>query len=99
MLSKLPFVVPESTRTDVAVAIVIANYGLASGSFDYNYFDGSIYFRLTSDYCDCSIGEGLFEHMISCAVNTVEEYNDRFYMLAKGGQSLDDFLERESRIK
>ena len=91
-LSKLPFNMPEDKIIDGAIAASAANYGLVDGSFDYNIMDGSIIFRLTSSYRDSILSEDLFEYMIMVSAATIDEYNDKFLMLAKGMMSVEQFI-------
>lgn len=95
-LSRLPFVVPEDKRVDCALAICIANNGLVDGSFDYNLTDGEITFRLTSSYRDSILGAELFEYMIMCSASTIDNYNDKFFMLGKGMITIEQFIEQEN---
>lgn len=92
-LSSMPFKAPEEKRVDVAIAVCVANYGMVNGSFDFDINDGEIRFRLTTSYCGCEIGEPFFMDMMSTALNTVDRYNDRFLMLAKGLMTLEQFIE------
>ena len=94
-ISKLPFNIPEDKRVDAAVAVSVANYGLVDGSFDYDISDGEIRYRLTSSYRESLLGADLFEYMIMCAASTVDDYNDRFFMLSKGMIDVQKFIELE----
>ncbi|MBO7304590.1 MAG: YbjN domain-containing protein [Clostridia bacterium] len=96
-LSKLPFNAPEDKRVELAIAVCIANDGLVDGSFDYDISDGDIRYRLTSSYRDSTLGDDLFEYMIMCAASTVDNYNDKFFALAKDLITLDDFAKNENR--
>ena len=95
-LSKLPFSIPENKRVDAAVAVCIANYRLVDGSFDYNISDGEIVFRLTSSYRESTLGEELFKYMIMVSSSTVDEYNDKFFMIAKDMMNVRQFMEQEN---
>ena len=94
-ISKLPFNIPEDKRVDAAIAVSVANYGLVDGSFDYDINDGGIRYRLTSSYRDSYLSHDLFEYMIMCAASTVDQYNDRFFMLAKGMMTIQQFIEQD----
>ncbi len=96
-LSVLPVEMPEDKRIDGAIATCVANYGLVDGSFDYDISDGSIIFRLTSSYRESTIGDDLFEYMIYVSSGTIDDYNDKFFMLAKGMMTLQQFIEKENR--
>ena len=79
-------------RMDLAVATCAVNYKLADGSFDYNLETGRIGFRLTASYRESSLGEGLFNYMISCSTHTVDKYNEQFLRVGSGTVELGDFL-------
>ena len=95
VISKLPFNIPEDKRVDAAIAVSVANYGLVDGSFDYDISDGEIRYRLTSSYRDSDLGWDLFEYMIMCAASTVDDYNDRLFMLSKGMIDVNEFINKE----
>lgn len=96
-ISWMPFKVDESKRIDMALATCVANYGLADGSFDYNLADGTILFRLTSSYRESTLSEDLFEYMLMVAASTVDEYNDKFFMISKGMLTIQQFIESEQK--
>ena len=95
-ISLLPFTVAEDKRVDLAIAICAANYGLVDGSFDFDITDGSIMFRLTSSYKDSALGEDLFEYMLMVSASTIDEYNDKFFMITKGMLPLEQFIASET---
>ena len=94
-ISPMPFNIPEDKRVDGALAVCAANYGIVDGSFDYDLRDGEIRFRMTSSYRESTLSEELFEYMVVVAAGTVDRYNDKFFMLAKGMISVQQFLEQE----
>ena len=92
-LSKLPVTMPEEKRIDGAIATCAASNHLIDGSFDYDVMNGSIVFRLTSSYLNSDISEDLLEYMLMVSAATIDEYNDKFLMLAKGMITIQKFLE------
>ena len=94
-ISRMPFKTDESKRIDMALAICAANYGLADGSFDYSLADGTILFRLTSSYRGIALSEELLEYMLMVAVSTVNEYNNKFFMISEGELTVQQFIESE----
>ena len=96
-ISKLPFDFPEDKRLEGALAICAANYRLVDGCFDYNIANGEILFRLTSSYRQSILGEDLFEYMVMVSASTIDEYNDKFFMVAKDMMSIHQFIEQESK--
>lgn len=97
LLSWMPYKVEESKRLDMAIAVCVANYSLVDGSFDYNIADGTIVFRLTSSYKESELSEELFKYMIMVSATTVDEYNDKFFMISKGMMSVQQFIESEKQ--
>lgn len=95
-ISQLPFKAPEDKRIDMAIAVNVVNWGLCDGSFDYNVGDGRIIFRMTSSYRDSYLSEELFKYLIMVAASTVDNYNDKFFMLSKGMISIQKFIEENS---
>ena len=92
LLSQMPFVIPEDKRAALAVAISAANYGLIDGSFDYDYLDGTILFRLTSSFMESLVGKNMFEYMLMCSCITIDRYNDKFLVVAKKDMSNEEIL-------
>lgn len=92
MLSRLPFTFAEDHRVDGAVATSYINYKLADGSFDYDYFTGEVIFRLTATFIDSLVSEELLFYMVACSCYTVDEYNDKLLMVAKGMLPVDRFI-------
>ena len=95
ILSPLGFKFPEDKRIEGAIAACHASYALSDGCFDYDLSEGSISFRLTNAFHESEIGVDLIQYMISCTCVLVDEYNDRFLMLAKGMIDLQTFLSKE----
>ncbi len=96
-ISKLPFNMPEDKRVDGAVIVAVANYGLVNGSFDYDINDGEIRYRLTQSYLDGMPTQELIEYMIGASSSTVDNYNDRFFMIAKNMMTVSDFIKKEQQ--
>ena len=96
LLSPLSFKMSEEKRVEGAIATCAASYGMADGSFDYDISDGSISFRMTESFRNCSLGEGVIQYLISCACAMVDQYNDRFYDLARGKMTIKEFSDLES---
>lgn len=94
ILSPLPFAFSEAKRLEGAIATCQANYRMADGSFDYNFRDGKILFRMTSSYKESLLSKELLGYMIACSAFTVDNYNDKFLMIDKGLLSLDDFIKQ-----
>ena len=64
VVSPIPVAVPEAKRTDMAVAVSLANYIIVDGSFDFDFLEGTMLFRLTSSFRESLIGKELLEYML-----------------------------------
>ncbi len=92
LLSHLPFVIAEDKRLDIAVAVSAVNNALVDGCFDYDIASGHMFFRMTNSFIESRIAEEVFAYMLFCSCQTIDEYNDKFLMLAKGVLSIEQFL-------
>ena len=95
LMSLVPVQFEGDKRIEGAIATSQANYRLADGSFDFEYKTGRVMFRMTSSYMDSLISKELFEYMIAVACYTVDEYNDKFFMLAKGQMTIEEFFNKK----
>ena len=93
LTSKLPFVVREDKRVDMAIAVSGINYVLADGCFDFDITDGNIYFRMTNSFIDSEISEDVFVYLLLISSRIIDEYNDKFLMLSKGVLSVEQLLD------
>lgn len=92
LLSHLPYVVQEDKRLDVAIAVSAVNNMLVDGCFDYDVASGHMFFRMTNSYIESKIGNDVFTYMLYCSCKTIDDYNDKFLMLAKGMISIEQLL-------
>lgn len=97
LFSPMPFVIPEERRREAAIAVAVANHGLADGSFDLNWSDGTVRFRLTAAFMDTTLSGALFEYLLYVAADTIDRYNDRLLALSEGRMTLQAFLDADSR--
>ena len=97
VISQMPVVTPEDKRLDVAVAVSVVNNQLVNGYFDYDVNSGKMFFRMVNTIRDSVIGKELCAYMLYVSCKTVDEYNDKFLMLAKGIMTLEKFLEAENK--
>ena len=95
LLSPMPFKTPEDKRVEMAMAVCVSNYGLYEGTFDYDINDGEIRYRLTASFYENILSGDYFNHMLQLASFWIDKYNDRFMMLAKGGMTLQQFIDAE----
>jgi len=92
LFSRMPFVIQEDKRLDMAVAVSAVNNALADGCFDYDVLTGRMYFRMTNTFMESKMDREVFTYMLYCSCQTIDEYNDKFLMLAKGMLDMEKFL-------
>ena len=90
--SPIPVTFDGDKRLAGAIVTSQANYKLVDGSFDYDYNKGKVYYRMTSSYIDSVISKELCEYMVGASCYIVDEFNDKFLMVAKGGMSALDYI-------
>lgn len=90
--SELPIKVDEGKRADMAIAICRANYRLADGWFEFDIGTGKIHFKIATSYSDSLISAAVIKYLLNISGSTVDKYNDKLIMIAKGMYKLDDFL-------
>lgn len=95
LFSPMPFKVPEDKIIDMALATTFINDMLVDGSFDVNLSEGKVRFRMTTSFIESILGEEMFTYMMLCASNTVDDYNDKFFMISKGMLSFEKFMSGE----
>lgn len=93
IVSELPIDINKSKREDIAMAVSYANFKMLDGSFDFDYKEGKIYFRLTSSYRNSLLNSELYEYMVNVSVGTIDDYNDKFNAINEGKMSLAKFEE------
>jgi hypothetical protein len=94
LFSPMPCNFPEDKRIEGAIATCYATNKLANGCFEYDLSDGMAVFRMANPYENCDISVDLINYMISVGCNTVDEYNDKLFMIAKGMLKITDFIEQ-----
>jgi hypothetical protein len=94
IFSPLPGNIPEDKRIEAAVALAAANDGIVNGSFQLDLNDGQIVFTISQYFGGAGFDDGDIEYLLSLALVMTDMYNDKFFMLAKGIMSLDQFLDQ-----
>lgn len=97
VFSVVPVTIPEDKRVDVAMAVCIANNNLVNGGFDLDLEKGRLVWRLCTTYRGSLLGSEAYQYMVIVSASTVDKYNDRFLMLAKGMIDLAKFVELENQ--
>lgn len=98
LYAKVPFVVSEEKRIDLAVAVTTANCNVLHGAFEYNFVNGEIFFKIATAYCDCSIGKQLIEYLVMYSVSIVERYANKFYQISLDKLSVAQFVKEQLNV-
>ena len=92
LYSRMPYIVPDKRRKDLAIAISQANCSVDDGNFEIDFSNGKILFRLAASYRESSIGKELFKYLIDSITYTVDEYNDKFLAVLEKDMSVEKIL-------
>ncbi|MCD7785551.1 MAG: YbjN domain-containing protein [Oscillospiraceae bacterium] len=92
LTSHLPFVIQEDKRVDMAMVISVINNLLVDGCFDYSVTNGHIFFRMTNSFIESTVSESVFMYMLLCSFKTIDDYNDKLLMVAKGMITTEQFI-------
>lgn len=91
--SRLPVTAEEDRRVEAAMAVVYVNSKILNGSFDLRLENGTISFNVFSAFHGSVPTPELFRYLLGVAYTTIDRYNDRFLMLAKGMIDLQKFMQ------
>ncbi len=86
----LSFNIPDEKMGEIASAVSIVNFALIHGGFDYDIANGKIMFRMVSSYKGCLLSKRALRYLVEVSCNTIDDYNDKFYMILKNKMTLDD---------
>lgn len=89
--SPMPFAIREEARDLLGKAVLIANYSMLNGSFEYDYSDGYLAFKMVIPYMQSIISEQVCRYMILLSCNMTDKFNDKFQALAEGRMTLAEF--------
>ena len=92
LLSPLTFNFDDDKKVEAAIACCVASYKMVDGSFDCDFADGKVSFRMTASFKNSIISEDLFDYMIDCSCAMVEKYNGKFAAINNGDLSIQDFI-------
>lgn len=91
--SSMPFEVAADMRIPMAVAVSCANHGMVDGCFDYDSDDGHIVFRMTASFKGSLISGEVFDYMVAVSCSTIDDYNDKFFLVASQKMPIDKITE------
>ena len=89
--SPMPFDIPTQVRDTMAKAIIMANYSMLNGSFEFDFSDGYLAFKMVIPYMESMISQAVCKYMIVLSCSMTDKFNDKFKALAEGRMSLAEF--------
>ena len=89
--SPMPFTIHENVRDLVGKAILIANYSMLNGSFEFDFSDGYLAFKMVIPYMESIISEAVCKYMIVLSCSMTDKFNDKFQALSEGRMTLAEF--------
>ena len=89
--SPMPFDVPEHCREQMMKAVIMANYSMLNGSFEFDLSDGYLAFKVVVPYMESMISEKVCHYMIMVSCDMTDKFNDKFKALVDGTMSMDEF--------
>ena len=92
--SLVPVAVPAERRTDVALYIARANYGLAIGNLEIDLDDGEVRFRTSVDVQGVEISEPIIDHLFLANIMGVEQFLAGLLMVVEGADPIAAFEAR-----
>ena len=96
LYSPMPFNFDEEKMVEGALVCSMLTDRFREGSFDFNVTQGSITFRLVNVVMGMTVSSELCAHMFELAVHTVDLYNDKLFMVAKGMLTPQEFYDKIS---
>ena len=84
ILVRMPTVVPDERRAQVAEVVARANYGMMVGCFDYNMSDGMLGYRVSLPLVDAAVTPEQFGAAWRTAFATADHYHRAFCRLLYG---------------
>lgn len=76
------------------MAVNEINRKLVFGSLDFDSKEGIVIYRVTNCFNDCAVETGgIFMELIRILLRSVDDYNDKLFMLSKGMLNFSEFME------
>ena len=89
--SPMPFAIPQNKRETVGKAVLLANYSMLNGSFEFDFSDGYLAFKMVVPYMESIISEAVCKYMIVLSCTMTDKFNDKFKKLVDGEMTLEEF--------
>ena len=89
--SPMPFDIPHYCHDDIVKAVIMANYSMLNGSFEFDFSDGYLAFKIVVPYMESMISEKVCHYMIMVSCDMTDKFNDKFKALVDGKMTLTEF--------
>jgi hypothetical protein len=80
----LPWAVPEEARTNAAIYLTLANFGLLIGNFEMDLLDGELRYKTSADFENCELPLRLVRNLVAANLRTMERYLPGLAVVAEG---------------
>ena len=91
--SPMPFDIPEDCREMMMKAVIMANYSMLNGSFEFDLSDGYLAFKMVIPYMESIVSEKVCDYMVKLSCNMTDKFNDKFKALVDGTMNITEFEE------
>ncbi len=92
LFSSLPFRFKPDKIIDACVAACFVSEKLTDGCFAVGINDGALIYKQTLSVFKSDVSHETVRNLINTAYNTVDIFNDKFLLLARGTITLEEFL-------
>ena len=89
---------PKEKRTEIGMAVNMANYAVIFGSFMYDAYDRDLQWHATLPYRDNSITQNQVHYLVMASCAVIDRYSAWFMMLGKGNVTLKQFYEFSKKL-
>lgn len=93
LLSRMTFTAAENRLDAVAVAVGQVNGRIADASFDLDYLNGNVTFRMASSFRDSIINKALLGDMIDSACKSIDEYGKKLFTVSEREMSYGEIVD------
>lgn len=89
--SPMPFHVPQEKRNMFAQALIRANWTMLNGSFEMDFSDGFVAFKLVLPYMFSLLSVEACRYMILLSCDVVDKFTDKFQALVDDRMTMEEF--------
>ncbi len=94
--SIVPVEVPPARRTEVALYLTRANFGLAIATFELDLDDGDVRLRTAVDFEGAEVSDPVVDHLLLANIMGVEQYLDGLRAVIDGADPVAAIMQAEA---